>query len=124
MVLGKKEKVLMDIIYKQASRSGNGQCLLAPIDLLNKIPYRVDFKESDLDETLNQLVLDSYFDCERAKTPSGDVMYCLTLKDNGISYLRDKKVRKRKLIFRIAMAIVIAIISFSMRSILKAIFGG
>lgn len=121
MVLGKKEKVLMDIIYKQASRSNNGQCLLAPIDLLSKIPYRVDFKESDLDETLNQLVLDSYFDCERARTPSGDMMYCLTLKDNGISYLRDKKVRRRKMIIRIISTILIAALSFSIKFILDAI---
>lgn len=123
MVLGKKEKVLMDIIYKQASRSQNGQCLIAPIDLLSKIPYKIDFKESDLDETLNQLVLDNYFECERAKTPSGDIMYCITLKENGISYLRDKRVRQRKMIIRIVTTIIIAALSFSIKSILDAIFG-
>ena len=123
MVLGKKEKVLMDIIYKEAGHTANGRCLIAPIDLLSKIPYRVDFKESDLDETLKQLVLDSYFDCDRAKTPSGDIMYCITLKDNGISYLRDKRVRRRKLIVRIITTILIAALSFSIKFILDAIVG-
>lgn len=123
MVLGKKEKVLMNIIYRQASRSHNGQCLISPLDLLSKIPYRVDFKETDLEETLNQLVLDNYFECDRAKTPSGDVMYCITLKENGISFLRDKRVSQRKLAFRIITAIAIAVLSFSLKAILDAIFG-
>ena len=34
MVLGKKEKILMDVVYNKASHSVNGQCLLIPIDLL------------------------------------------------------------------------------------------
>ena len=123
MLLGKKEKVLMNIVYKQASRSSNGQCLVTPLDLLSKIPYRVDFKEQDLEETLNQLVLDRYFECDTAKTPSGDVMYCITLRENGISYMRDKRVSRRKLVVRIIITIAFAALGFSLRSILKAIFG-
>ena len=113
----------MNIIYYQASRSQNGQCLVSPLDLLSKIPYSVDFKESELEETLNQLVLDNYFDCDRAKTPCGDVMYCITLKENGISFLRDKRVSRRKLIFRIITTILIAALSFSLKEILSLIFG-
>ena len=101
MVLGKKEKVLMNIIYRHASRSPNGQCLLSPMDILSQIPYRVEFKESDLEEVLNQLVLDNYFEYKHAKTPNGEVKYIITLKENGISYLRDKKVSQRKLAIRI-----------------------
>ncbi|NCA67824.1 MAG: hypothetical protein EOM87_07165 [Clostridia bacterium] len=123
MILGKKERVLMKIIYHQASRSPNGKCLLAPLDLLTKIPYKVSFKESELDEILNQLVLDNYFECERAKKPNGDPMYIITLKENGISYLRDKKVAQRKLVFRIIIAALIATFSFSIKYILQAIFG-
>lgn len=123
MVLGKKEKVLMDVVYKQASRSVNGQCLINPFDMLSKIPYRVDFRENDLEETMNQLVLDNYFEYEKAKKSTGDVMYCITLKENGISYLRDKKISKRKLIFRIVTAVILASLSFSIKYILTAIFG-
>lgn len=123
MVLGRKEKVLMNVVYKQASRSANGQCLITPFDMLSRIPYRVDFRENDLEETLNQLVLDNYFEYEKAKKSTGDLMYCITLKDNGISYLRDKAVSKRKLIFRIVTAIILASLSFSIKYILTAIFG-
>lgn len=123
MVLGKKEKALMNIIYDKASRSQNGQCLVSPLDLLTKIPYGVEFKETELEETLNQLVLDNYFDCNKAKTPSGDIMYCITLKDNGISFLRDKRVSRRKLVLRIITTILIAALSFSLKEILNLIFG-
>lgn len=123
MVLGKKEKVLMNIIYRHASRSPNGQCLLSPMDILSQIPYRVEFKELDLEEVLNQLVLDNYFEYKHAKTPNGEVKYIITLKENGISYLRDKKVSQRKLAIRIITAIAIAALSFSFKAILDAIFG-
>ena len=123
MILGKKERVLMKIIYQQASSSPKGKCLLAPLDLLAKIPYKVSFKESELDEILNQLVLDNYFECERAKKPNGDPMYIITLKENGISYLRDKRVAQRKLAFRIILTAIIAAFSFSIKYILQAIFG-
>lgn len=123
MVLGKKEKSLMNVVYRQASRSPNGQCLLAPFDMLSRIPYRVDFRESDLEDTMNQLVLDNYFEYEKAKKSTGDVMYHITLKQNGISYQRDKLISRRKLIFRIITTIIIASLSFSIKHILNAIFG-
>lgn len=123
MVLGKKERVLMDVIYKEASTSSSGQCLMSPVDILSKIPYKVDFREADLEENMNQLMLDNYFDYEKAKKTNGDLMYIITLRDNGLSYQRDKLVARRKLIIRIALTIAIAALSFSFKYILEAIFG-
>lgn len=122
MVLGRKEKALMNVIYKKASRSQSGQCLVTPLELLSKIPYAVDFKESDLEETLNQLTLDNYFELDRAHTSGGERMYCITLKENGISYLRDRRVSRRKLLIRIVTAILIAILGFIIKLILDKIF--
>jgi len=121
MILDKKEKFLMNTIYAQASRSPNGQCLVAPLDLLTKIPYRVEFKENELDEVMNQLVLDKYFEYEKAKRGSGDTNYIITLKDNGISYIRDRKVARTKLIFRIILTVLLAVFSFSIKAIITAI---
>ncbi len=123
MVLGKKEKVLMNVVYEAASGTAGGQCLISPVELLSRIPYKVDFREGDLEETLNKLMLDNYFVYEKAKKLNGDLMYVITLKDNGISYLRDKEVSRRKLAIRIALTIAIAALSFSIKFILQAIFG-
>ena len=92
MVLGKKEKVLMNAVYALASGQDGGRCLIEPAKLLAKIPYKVDFRESDLEPTLNQLMLENYFSYEKVKKLNGDVMYVITLKDNGNSYLRDRQV--------------------------------
>lgn len=113
----------MDVIYKEASVSSSGQCLMSPVDILSKIPYKVDFREADLEENMNQLMLDNYFDYEKAKKTNGDLMYIITLRDNGLSYQRDKLVARRKLITRIALTIAIAALSFSFKYILEAIFG-
>ena len=51
-------------------------------------------------------------------------MYVITLKDNGISYLRDRQVASRKLAFRIAITVILAIFSFSIKSILDLITKG
>ena len=117
-----KEKVLMNIIYAEASSSVSGQCLISPVDIMTKIPYKVDFRENDLEETMNQLMLDNYFVYEKAKKTNGDLMYVITLKDNGLSYQRDKTVARRKLIVRILLTIAIAALSFSIKYILEAIF--
>ncbi len=123
MVLGKKEKALMTVIFNKAGSSSNGKCIMTPTEMLSSMPYKVDFKESDLEETLNQLVLDNYFESEKAfKKSTNDVMYIITLKANGISYVRDKKIAERKLIVRIITTICIAILSFSVKFILDAIF--
>ena len=124
MVLGKKEKVLMNAVYAEASGTPGGKCLISPAKLLTDLPYSVDFRESDLEETMNKLMLDKYFTYEKAKKLNGDLMYVITLKDNGISYLRDRQVARRKLVVRIIIAAAIAAFSFSIKSILTAIFGG
>ena len=113
----------MNVVYEAASGTAGGQCLISPVELLSRIPYKVDFREGDLEETLNKLMLDNYFVYEKAKKLNGDLMYVITLKDNGISYLRDKEVSRRKLAIRIALTIAIAALSFSIKYILQAIFG-
>lgn len=123
MILEKQEKKLMDIVYELASGSTNGQYLVTPQELLERISFKVDFRESDLETNLNRLMLDNYCSFEKAKKSNGDTMYLITLKDNGVSYLRDKQVARRKMVTRIIITILIAALSFSIKSILQAIIG-
>ena len=123
MILEKQEKKLMDIVYELASGTSNGQYLVTPQELLERISFNVDFRESDLETNLNRLMLDNYCNFEKAKKANGDLMYLITLKDNGISYLRDRQVSRRKMVTRIIITILIAALSFSIKSILQAIIG-
>ncbi|HHU43879.1 MAG: hypothetical protein QM214_03825 [Bacillota bacterium] len=120
MVLNRKEKALLNIVYKTAVNK-NGQCLLTPLDILQKIPYKLEFTENDLDKVLNDLALDDYFTVDKAKH-HGEIVYVLALKEKGLSYIRDKKKARKKLYIRIITAILIAIMSFIIKWILDKIF--
>ena len=120
MVLNKKEKAAMNVIYKTAVNK-NGQCLLTPLEILEKIPYKLEFKESDLEKVLTDLSLDNYFGVEKAKH-HGETIYIITLKENGFSYIRDKKKARRKLVLRIITTIAIAILSYLVKVLLGIIF--
>lgn len=123
MFLGKKEKALMNVIFAAASGAPGGQCLVSPAELLSRIPYKLDFRECDLEETLNKLMLDNYFRYEKARKLNGDFLYVITLRDNGISYLRDMEIARRKFAIRLAIAIVLAIFASLIKFIVSAILG-
>ncbi len=120
MVLDKKEKALLNVVYKTAVNK-NGQCLLSPIEILEKIPYKLEFTEKDLDKVLNDLALDNYFNVEKAKH-HGELYYVITLREKGLSYIRDKKKARRKLYIRILTGILLAIMSYVIKLILPYIF--
>ncbi len=113
----------MDVVYGLASKSTNGSILVTSQELLEQISYKTDFRESDVEVNLNRLSLDNYCTYKKAKRSNGDSVYLITLKDNGISYFRDKQTNRKKMITRIVITILIAALSFSMKSILSLIFG-
>ena len=51
-----------------------------------------------------------------------ELIYEITLKEKGLSYIRDKKKARRKLYIRIITAILIAILSYVVKLILPYIF--
>lgn len=117
----KKEKVLMDVIYNAASGK-SGQCLLSPLDILRKVPLKVDIREDDLEPLFYNLSIDGYFDYERADF-KGDRMYLFTLKEKGLAYARDKKKKRTSLIIKIVSAIAFAALGALVRYIIGAIIG-
>lgn len=120
MVLNKKEKILMDVIVK-SKMNKKGQVLMTPLQMLEKIPYSIEFREDELEPVLTGLVYDNYFTIDTAKR-KGDTMYIITLKENGLGYIRQKKVERKKLIIRVAIASAIAIFTFFLRRILGLFF--
>ncbi len=111
----------MDVIYDAASGK-SGQCLLAPVDILRKVPLKVDIREDDLEPLFYNLSIDGYFDYERADF-KGDRMYLFTLKEKGLSYARDKQKKRRGLIVKIVSAIAFAALGALVRYIVGAIIG-
>ncbi len=122
MVLEKKEKKLMDVVYEAVSGTPKGQLLISPRDLLEKVTYRIEFSESDLETNLNRLVLDNYCSYEKVRTTGGETMYLISLRSAGLSYFRDKQIARRKMITKIIITLLIAALSVSAKNIIQLIF--
>jgi len=120
MILSKKEKILMESIYNASVNSG--QCILTPTDILKIIPYKYDFREEDIEKTMEALKIEGYFEYDRA-FKKNEMVYCIVLKDKGKSYLRDKKTAKKKLYIKIAVTVLCAALGYLIRVIIGAIIG-
>ncbi len=118
MLLGKKEKILMETIFKLASKTG--QCIVSAIEILEKIPYKYDFRKEDLDKTLDALRLEGYFEYDIAHRKD-ETVYVIVLKDLGKAYERDKKTARKKLYIRLGVAVLVAIVGYLVKVIIDAI---
>ena len=95
MVLNKKEKALLNVVYRTAVNK-NGQCLLTPLDILEKISYKLEFTENDLERVLNDLSLDNYFSVDKAKRRN-ELIYVITLKEKAFHISETKESQKKAL---------------------------
>ena len=120
MIMTRKEKELMKVIYEAASE--RGQCLISPMEILSKIPYKVDFRESDIDKVMEQLKIDGYFGYDKARQKD-EIIYCIVLKEKGLSFERDRKTARKKLIMRIATTIAFALLGYLIKIIITAVIG-
>ncbi|MFA5449754.1 MAG: hypothetical protein WC292_04885 [Clostridia bacterium] len=111
----------MDVLYAAASQK-TGQCLITPLEILAKIPYKVTFSESDLPNVMNALAIDGYFEYEEANK-KGEPIYLVSLKEKGLAYDRDKRTAKKKIYRRIATTIAFALLSYLVKLVIDAIIG-
>lgn len=117
-MLTKTESKLMQIIYAECQR--RGALLITPYDLINMSGEK-GLTESTLEKMLDELNLDGYFDLVYTDR-HGERVFCITLTEKGKGFNRNRKVFKRNLIFRIALTVALAVLSFVTGIILKAIF--
>ncbi|NLO64046.1 MAG: hypothetical protein GX095_02220 [Clostridiales bacterium] len=113
--------MLMDVIYASAS-SKSGQCILSPVEILQRIPLDIAIHEEDLEPLFYNLSLEGYFDFEKADF-KGDPMFLFTLKEKGLSYERDKKNKRRSLIIKIVSTVAFALLAALVRYIVGLIIG-
>lgn len=122
--LSKKEKAFMWAIFKHTEGT-NGICLISHIELLGLLPYDMEFKLEELEPTLKALEMDDYLDFVRADR-HGEMVYCVTLHQNGLNFARAVAAEKRKLRKRIIITVIMGIISATVvtlwRTVLQKLF--
>jgi hypothetical protein len=117
-VLNKTENKVMAALIKICKDKTSS--LVSPMDLLSVVG-RKDFSLSALERVMNDLAADGYFDLVYSDR-HGQVVYCISLTVKGKNFLRDQKLIKRNLIYKLVVTIVFAFISFFIGVILRKIF--
>ncbi len=117
-MLSKVENKIMSYIFEQCKDKKT--FLISPVDLL-KIVDDDKLNLITLENAVKDLSMDGYFDLIYSER-HGETVYCITILKKGEGYPREVKVMKRNLVFRLAITVSLAVVSFTVGLILKAIF--
>lgn len=118
-MLSKKEKVLMNYIFKKCE--GKESMLITPEELENQLKPRYDVTRKELEQLIEGLVLDRYITMILSDK-NGKPIYCISLDKKGESYERDKETERKTLIKLVVRTVLLAVLSTAVGVILKLIF--
>lgn len=117
-MLSKTESKVMSVIFSSCSQKD--ALLITPLDLKN-LTGEKGLREQELDKIVDDLYKDGYYDLVFSER-RGEKVYCITLTEKGRGFNRNKKIMKRNILFRLALSAALALFSFIIGLILKAIF--
>ena len=118
-MLNRRENEVMRAVYTLCDKQGI--CLISPAELLEVLPARKKFTEETLENILNELALDDYFQLLFSER-KGEKMYVISLHAGGYAYKRCQLQQKRNTLVKLAWAVASAVIAFAVGWILKKIF--
>ncbi len=117
-MLNRSENAVMSVIAVECK--DKDALLLSPDDI-KSLAGDKELTINKIDRIVNDLYTDGYYDLVLSER-RGESVYCITLTEKGKGYLRNKKLMKRNLIYRLILSTALAIFSFIIGLILKAIF--
>ncbi|MGN0960927.1 MAG: hypothetical protein ACI4PF_01860 [Christensenellales bacterium] len=118
-MLSRKEKMIMQYILKE---SGNRDtCLLLPIDVEHAVAPRYTINQIEVQALLEGLVQENYINLVNSDK-NGELIYCISILPKGKSFHREQKNIKKSWLSAILRTVLLAILSFVVGLILKAIF--
>ncbi len=118
-MLNKKESEVMNVVYTLSAEKG--VCLISPSELLALLPTKGKYTEEILENILQALALDDYFELLSSER-KGEKMYVISMRTNGYAFKRGYIQMKRNIAMKIIWAVASAIIAFLVGLILKWIF--
>ncbi len=118
-MLSKKEKIIMYYILKESS--GKSTCLLAPLDLQHCLEPKYNANNVEIQSILDGLAQENYINLVNSDK-NGELIYCITILDKGKAFNREQKNIKKSWSAAIFKTVVLAIISFLVGLLLKALF--
>lgn len=119
--MNKKEKIVMDYIFDKASSKDSVLISVDELESFVEGETNTNVGQTELDEILQNLSLDGYVNVITSDR-KGKPIYCISLEKKGESYKRDKENRKRTSMLLIVRTVLLAVLSFVVGLVLKAIF--
>ena len=120
-MLNRKEKIIMQYLFNTCKSLEDGKCLLSAKDIATKVYSKADLTEFEIDEMIKNLVLENYIEVLYSDK-KGQTVYLITLTEKGHAFDREKRNTKIKTSVLIVRTVLLAILSFVVGLILKAIF--
>ena len=109
----------MQYIIKE---SGNRDtCLLLPIDFEHALAPKYSISQIEIQALLEGLVSENYINLVNSDK-NGELIYCISILPKGKSFHREQKNIKKSWASAVIRTILLAILSFVVGIILKAIF--
>ena len=118
-MLSKKEKIVMYYILKQSG--GKSTCLLTPLDIEHALEPKYSTNNREVQAILEGLSQEDYINLVNSDK-NGELIYCITILPKGKSFSREQTNIKKNWSVAIFRTILLAILSFVVGLILKAIF--
>ena len=119
IMLSKRETEVMNTVYEISHEKG--VCLISPEELLSMLPAGRGYTEAQVEEILNELALDNYFELLSSER-KGEKMFIISLRTNGYAFKRCFAQMKRDAAVKMLWAVASAIVAFLVGVILKRIF--
>ncbi|MBQ9735088.1 MAG: hypothetical protein IJV95_04430 [Clostridia bacterium] len=117
-MLNRIESKIMGVLYKECKE--RSAFLISPVDL-KKMSGTENLSHKQLECVIKDLHADGYFDLVYSDR-HGETVYCISLTEKGKGFLRNSELMKRNLIYRVFLSVGLAVLSFAVGLLLKAIF--
>lgn len=118
-MLNRQENEVMNAVYSLCHEKGI--CLVSPTELMAMLPTRKKMTLEKLEDLLNQLAFDQYFELLSSER-KGEKMYVISLRANGYAYKRSSLQQKRNVAVKMLLAVASAIVAFLVGLLLRRIF--
>ncbi len=119
-MLNRKEKLVMSYLYEACTTNG-GKCLLSIEDIMSNMYSKVDLTPDAVEEIVKNLAFDDYIEVVHSDK-KGEIVYCITLTEHGQAFVRENNNSRRNTRMLIIRTVLLAVLSFVVGVVLKAIF--
>lgn len=118
-MLSRKEKELLKYILNVAKDKDS--CLVSPDELIHALEPKYSCSEIEIQAFLEGLSQEDYISVVNSDK-KGKLIYCISILNKGKSFIREEKNIKKSWRNAIIRTVILAVISFIVGLMLKAIF--